>query len=166
MTQKARQFHGTTRFVDDLCALNDGGEFGRSYHNIYPEELELKVEHQGQHASFLNLDINIVDGRFVYKLYDKRDTFPFCIVRMPHIQSNIPSNIFYSALVGEFLRVARSTLLVEDFIPKAKDLLNRMNSQGANQYLSQRHLTKIIEHHPSSFCQFGQNAEELLSLIL
>ena len=56
---KARHFHSTNRFIDDLCALNDGGEFGRVYKEIYPEELELKVEHSGSHASFLNLDINI-----------------------------------------------------------------------------------------------------------
>ena len=85
---------------------------------------------------------------------------------MPHIQSNIPRNIFYSALVGEFLRVARSTILMEDFIPKARDLSNRMSSQGADQYLTRRNLIKIIERYPSSFYQFGQDTEELLTLIL
>ena len=163
---KARHFHGTKRFIDDLCALNDGDEFGKSYREIYPEELELKVEHHGHHASFLSLDINIIDDRFVYKLYDKRDAFPFFIVRMPHLQSNIPKNIFYSALIGEILRIARSTMLLEDFIPKAKDLIDRMISQGAKPFLSKRHLRKIIENHPSSFHQFGKGTEELLSLIL
>ena len=106
---KARHFLSTKRFIDDLCAINDGGEFSRSYQLIYPDELELKVEHSGNHASFLNLDITIKDGIFVYKLYDKRDAFPFSIVRMPYTSSNIPENIFYSAMVGEFLRIARST---------------------------------------------------------
>ena len=59
------------------------------------------------------------------KLYDKRDDFPFFIVRMPHMSSNIPQSIFYSALVGEFLRIGRSTLRFEDFLPKAKELLDR-----------------------------------------
>ena len=162
---KARHYHGASRFIDDLCAINDGREFGISYKDIYPDELELKVEHQGQHASFLSLDINIVDARFVYKLYHKREAFPFFIVRMPHIQSNIPLNIFYSALVGEFLRIARSTLMLEDFTPKAKDLLTRMNSQEANPVLSERHLSKIIGKHSSSFEQFGKSADELLALI-
>ena len=70
---KARHFHSTKRFIDDLCALNDGGEFGRVYKDIYPNELELKVEHSGSHASFLNLDITIKEGLFVNKLFDKRD---------------------------------------------------------------------------------------------
>ena len=52
---KARHFHSIKRFIDDLLALNDGGEFGRVHKDIYPSELELKVEHSGSHASFLNL---------------------------------------------------------------------------------------------------------------
>ena len=51
--------------------LNDHGEFSRSYQEIYPQELQLKCEHQGTHATFLDLDISIVDGVFVYKLFDK-----------------------------------------------------------------------------------------------
>ena len=140
--------------MDDLCALNDGGEFGRVYKEIYPDELELKVEHNGLHASFLNLDIEIIDGKFVYKLYDKRDDFPFFIVRMPHMNSNIPSSIFYSALVGEFLRIARSTLLLKDFLPKARSLLERMNNQGGNRNISSKKIYQLILRHQECFCQF------------
>ena len=163
---KARHFHSTNRFIDDLCALNDGGEFGKSYKDVYPDELELKVEHSGSHATFLNLDISIVDGKFIYKLYDKRDDFPFFIVRMPHMNSNIPSNIFYSALVGEFLRIARSTLRLADFLPKAKSLLERMNNQGGNQKLSQKHIHKIITRHQNCFNQFSVTPDILLNLLL
>ena len=162
---KARYFHSTKRFIDDLCAVNDSGEFGRVFKDIYPDELELKVEHFGQHATFLNLDITILDNKFVYKLYDKRDAFPFHIVRMPHKCSNIPQNIFYSALVGEFLRIARSTLLLQDFIPKAKDLLERMRKQGAQSRLTQRFLRKIIDNHPDCFNHFFLSTENLINVV-
>ena len=100
---RARHFHSNRRFIDDLCALNDGGEFCRSSPEIYPPELELKKENlTDDSATFLCLSIKIEDRRFIYKLYDKRDDFPFFIVRMPHMSSNIPQSIFYSALVGEF----------------------------------------------------------------
>ena len=72
---KARHFHSTNRFIDDLCALNDGGEFRRVHRDIYPSELELKEEHSGSEASFLSLYININEGIFVYKLFDKRAAF-------------------------------------------------------------------------------------------
>ena len=46
--------------------------FLTSFKKIYPNELELKVENQGNHASFLDLDIEIKDSVFVRKLFDKR----------------------------------------------------------------------------------------------
>ena len=65
------------RFIADLCAINDHNDFSKSFKDIHPPASDLKVEHQGLHATFLDLDISIVEGRFVYKLYDKHDKFPF-----------------------------------------------------------------------------------------
>ena len=42
-TRRAR-FANIFRFVDDLKVFNDGGEFGKSFREIYPPELELKKE--------------------------------------------------------------------------------------------------------------------------
>ena len=146
--------------------MNDGGEFGRVYRDIYPNELELKVEHSGVHASFLNLDITIKDGIFVYKLYDKRDAFPFSIVRMPYTSSNIPETIFYSALVGEFLRIAHSTLFYEDFLPKASELICRLNNQGAKRHISSRNLRKIMHRHHDEFSRFRVNPEQIINDVI
>ena len=163
---KARKFHAVKRFIDDLLALNDGGEFGRNHNNIYPVELELKLEHSGREATFLNLHIRIEDGKFVYSLYDKRDDFPFAIVRMPHRDSNIPEKIFYSAVVGEFLRIARSSMLYPDFLPKARDLLVRMKNQGATVENLKRSLKKIIENHPETFASYSIEMDNVLNDIL
>ena len=56
-TCRARHFHSTKRFIDDLVTLNDGGLFGKVFREIYPPELDLKLEHSGSHATFLSLDI-------------------------------------------------------------------------------------------------------------
>ena len=104
----------------------------------------------------------MIDGIFVYKLFDKRDAFPFSIVRMPHIDSNIPESIFYSALVGEFLRIARSTLLLKDFLEKAKELCQRMRIQGGNLDRIKRSLKKIIYRHSSDFSRFLILPESLI----
>ena len=48
----------------------------------------------------------MVDGKFVYKLYDKKDPFPFFIMKMFYIYSNIPNNIFYAAFFDETYRTA------------------------------------------------------------
>ena len=126
------KFRYATRFIDDECNLNDGGEFGRSFHLIYPSDLELKCEHQGIHATYLDLEVNIIDGIFVYKLFDKRDNFPFFIVRMPDKSGNIPSHVFYGSIMSEFLRISRCTLLFSDFLPSAIALFKRMINQGGS----------------------------------
>ena len=99
---KAKHFHSTFRFIDDLCILNDGGMFGNVFKDIYPDELELKVEHEASSGSFLHLDIRVEEVQFVYKLYDKRDAFPFSIICVGKS----------SALVGELPGIGHATLQI------------------------------------------------------
>ena len=160
---KAKLFHSTFRFIDDLCSINDWGEFGRVFKDIYPNnELELKVEHEGDSASFLNLDIRVEENQLFYKLYDKRDEFPFSIVRMPYLSSNIPKKIFYSALIGEFLRIARATFYLSDYEPKAIDLVKRIVNQGSDRKCVEKYILKIIRRHPDSFYQFCKGPLDLV----
>ena len=78
--------------------------FECSYSNIYLEELQLDKENTDKHeTSFLDLDIKIKDGKFHFGLFDKRDSLPFCIVRMPDKSSNVPTSTVYSAIGAEFL---------------------------------------------------------------
>ena len=100
------------------------------------------AEHSGTHATFL---------------------IPFFIVRMLYIDSNIPKLIFYSALVGEFLRIARSSLLYKDFHEKDMELLNRMKAQRAKSLRYRKTLSEIIRRHEKVFENFGTNCFEFLS---
>ena len=45
---------------------------------------------------------------FEFGFFDKRDSFPFSIVRMPDKSSNVPSSTIYSAIGSELLRIARA----------------------------------------------------------
>ena len=45
---KAHRYHGMYRFIDDTNAVNENTK-------LYPKELELKVEHRGKRATFLDL---------------------------------------------------------------------------------------------------------------
>ena len=72
--------------------------------------------------TFLELDISTEEQILIYKLFDKGDDFPFSIVRMPDLNGNIPSTMFYGSVISEFLRIACSTPLLEDFDPIPKKL--------------------------------------------
>ena len=158
---RAMKFRYATRFIDDECNLNDGGEFGRSFHSIYPPNLELKCEHQGSHATFLDIDITIVDGIFVYKLFDKRDGFPFFIVRMPDLSGNIPSHVFYGSVMSEFLRIARCTLLYKDFLSAIISLYKRMLNQGGTEIKLLMQIRKAFNRHSSSF-SFDKTSKQIV----
>ena len=162
----ARRFHGCSRFIDDLLCVNDNREFSNSYKKIYPSDLELKCEHHGQHATFLDLDIKISDGVFVYKLYDKRDEFPFFVVRMPDRSSNIPSYIFYGTIMSEIIRIARSTLLLDDLIPRMDTLFKRMLNQGADRQKIVNQYKKAILNHSHIFDKFATRYELLIEKIM
>ena len=160
---RAMRFRYAFRFIDDECNLNDGGEFGRSFLLIYPSELELKCEHQGIHATVLDLDISITDGIFVYKLFDKRDGFPFFIVRMPDLTGNIPSHVFYGSVMSEFLRIARCTLLYSDFLVSSINLFKRMVNQGGSKEKILTQIRKAIIRHPQPFKTFHKRAKDIMN---
>ena len=160
--RRARKFLNAFRFIDDECNLNDHGEFARSFKEIYPEELYLKCEHQGTKAKFLDLHVQIIDRIYVYKLFDKRDDFPFSIVRMPDLSGNLPAFIFYGSIMSEFLRIARCTRLVEDFIPRAKMLCERMVSQGGTKNVVLKQIRKDILRHPVPFSKYSLPVSEII----
>ena len=152
---RATKFHGIFRFIDDLCALNDGEEFQKSYMEIYPPELELKLEHIGTHATFLDLDLTLDKGKIISKLYDKRDDFSFFIVRMPNLHSNIPSSVFYGTVMSEVLRIARASSLFSDFSEKTLSLMMRMEKQGGDRRKLVKQIFKAFENHPFIFKKYN-----------
>ena len=160
-SDRAFKYHGVNRFIDDLIAINDNNDFNNSFKNIYPPQLELKLEHSGLHATFLDLDITIEDGIFVYKLFDKRDKFPFHIVRMPNASSNIPTIIFYGSIFSEFLRIARCSLLFKDFLPRATELFTRMIAQGGVAKIILTQIKKAISRYPDVFSKYDKSDMEI-----
>ena len=81
-----------------------------------------------------NLSINI----FAYKIFDKKDKFPFFIVRMPYLPSNIPSPIFYGSISSEF-------------VSKTSQLYARMITQGRKKASILHQIKKVFQRYPETF---------------
>ena len=153
---RARKFGNIFRFIDDLVAINGGLEFSKSYSEIYPTELELKRENANtDYASFLDLEIHVIDNKLETKLYDKRNTFKFSVVRLPYKCSNIPSKMFFSTISAEVLRICRATSTYIDFLHTSNALLTRIKRQGANIDGIQKVLWKMLSRHESDFEKFN-----------
>ena len=163
----ARMFGNTFRFIDDLIAINDGGLFENNYMDIYPEELELKKENkEDRDATFLDLNIHINDkNNFNISLFDKRDEFPFSIVRMPFLESNIPSKMFYSSLGAEVLRIGRANNENTTFFESSKKLVKRMLKQGGSMMQISKTLKKVFGQHFATFCKFSPTSESFINNI-
>ena len=71
-----------------LCQL------GRSSKDIYPLEIELKIENKStQGRSFLRFYLKVCGRQFSSNIFDKRDNFLFSVVGIPYLSSNSPSKI-------------------------------------------------------------------------
>ena len=73
----------------------DGVELGGSFCDIYPNGLEVKVEHRDGQAAILNYNL------FIH-FFDKIDSFFYLIVAMPDIESNAQQNTFSLAIKDKF----------------------------------------------------------------
>ena len=66
---RARNLRHVFRFIDDLISINDKDEFLKSYKEIYPEQMALKVENQDTNrASHLDLDLEIKRSRLKFEV--------------------------------------------------------------------------------------------------
>jgi len=154
---KARKYKHIARYIDDLIAPNDNNEFLNSFLEIYPPELQLNKENSSDDmATFLDLDIKIVDNKFVTKLYDKRDSYNFDIVRLPHKCSNIPSKMFYNTLGAEILRVCRATSAFDSFKASVCSLINRVIRQGGTKDGVNCAFKKTMNRHWDKFAKFNK----------
>ena len=93
------------------------------------------MERNDSHAIFLGFDISIDKEKLIYKMFFKRDIFNFHFVSMPSSKNNIPFIIFYGSTMSEFVRIAKLTLLLKDFLLVAKNLLDRMINQVDSTHL-------------------------------
>ena len=164
---KTKRLFNTFRFIDDLLTLNDGNEFSNIHKDIYPSELVLNKENNvNNYATFLDLNITINDNHFDYKLFDKRDAFPFKIIRFPFLSSNIPNKMFYSSISAEILRICRASSQYQPFIDACDPFLKRMLEQGANRVNVNRSLNRLLTRHLGEFSKFAFQKEQLLQKFL
>ena len=84
---------------------------------------------------------------------------------MPFKNSNIPSNMFYSAIGAESLRIARACNSNTAFSRAMKPLIVRMVKQGACKQRVINNLHKFFNRHQEDFKYVSTNCKDLLSLL-
>ena len=130
--------------------------------DIYPKELTISDTTESTSvASYLDLlFIRDNSNNMTTKLYDKRDTFGFHIVKFPFMSSNIPSAPAYGVYASQLIRYAHCCSNYSDFLSCHRALVTRLLSQGykvnrlSNTFKKfyGRH-TDLVGQYKKSVCQ-------------
>ena len=133
----ARTFEYTHRYLDDINPKNNFGNFAKFKDSIYAPGLVINKENDGTfNTSMLDIDMTIdpTFNKFNTKLYDKRNSFGFPIVKYPHSKSNIHSNTVYNTFVTQLIRISRVCNNLSHFLFALKDLFDTMILKGCTKH--------------------------------
>ena len=111
----AKKFVHVYRYQDDCICINDDGLFENKWKEIYPVQMILKKTSNRNNCTFLDLEINIENDRFVFRSFDKRKNFPFDIVYYPDLHSNIPHIPSYGVYHSQLVRFCDLNGTIENF---------------------------------------------------
>lgn len=118
------------RYQDDCIVFNDEGLFEEHQKDIYPEELELEKTSRGNSCTMLDLSIRVVNGKFTYSSYDKRNDFNFEIVNYPSLQSNVPLKPSYGVFNSQLIRFCDVNSNIAEFKVDLDTLVHKFLLKG------------------------------------
>ena len=126
----ARKFNLNRRYIDDLFVANFP-EFKNHIYEIYPRELEIKLESNNpKEISYLDLHIVSQNSNLIFTVYDKREDFNFEIVNFPFMDSCIPRKSALGVYYSQLIRYLRLNTDFLGFKNKCKQLANKLLNQG------------------------------------
>ena len=138
----------TFRLIDDITTLNSDGCLAEYYRLIYPSSLTLNKENAiDTCANVLDLEISIKDGKFISKVYDKRDNFNFNIVQYQPINSNQSSDILYGTFYSQIIRYSRICNDLTNFSERVIRITNDFINLGFDTARLRKMFVSIVDRY-------------------
>ena len=154
--KEASQLKDLFRYQDDLIVFNDKGYFDKVYKEIYPSELVLKnTNTTARKSNYLDLTISIVNGKFRYQLYDKRQDFPFMVINYPFINGNVPRVPSYGVYLSQIIRFCYIFSESKKISNAFKALNKRLVNQGFVKCTLIKKFNLFLNKYPHIWCKFG-----------
>ena len=149
------------RYQDDLFVINDGGLFDSLYKNIYPKEMILKKTNVSPAVvNFLDSTVSIHQGKFVYKLYDKRNEFNFNVINYPYVCGNIPKTPSHGIFISQLIRFCNMNSSFKHYVSNCHDLFTKLVNQNFDVLRLKRNFDVFCGRHFSYWSKFGINIEQ------
>jgi hypothetical protein len=157
-----KRFRCCSRYIDDLCLVNNDNLMKKCRSDIYPKELKLVPdESDGLTSPFLDLNMTIRDGCVYTSIYDKRDAFDFPIVNFPTLTGNIPNAGAYGVFIGELVRYARACTLYRDFKSRALLLVKKLKTQFFTEKGLREAFFRFCDNHVLLVQKYGSIVRDL-----
>ena len=139
------------RYRDDCTTINVD-DFLDISANIYPLSLSLTQENNDRSmANVLDMNVKLEDGSITTRVYCKADSFPFRVISLPYLESNLDKGVCYRVFYGQMVRFQRLCTFREDFEARARFLLDILKGRGYKLGLLSRLFTRAIGKYISDF---------------
>ena len=139
------------RYRDDCTSLNID-DFLQVAGEIYPPSLSLTQENERpDRVNVLDMVAEIRDGSVITRVYCKTDHFPFEVITLPFLDSNIDTGICYRVFYGQIIRFQRLSTFRSDFEDRTKFLADILLDRGYEMRLLRRQFCKAIDKYTSEF---------------
>ena len=151
LTEEADRLRFFRRYRDDCTTLNLDN-FLDIAREIYPPSLTLTQENDDDMgANVLDMVVNIQDNNIITKVFCKTDFFPFNVISLPFLDSNLDTNVCYRVFYGQIIRFQRLCSNLVDFEERTKFLANILLTRGYNKKLLQKQFCKALEKYIEEF---------------
>ena len=139
------------RYRDDCTSLNIDN-FMNIASEIYPPSLSLTQENeQLDRASVLDMDVSIQDSNIVTKVFCKTDLFPFDVISLPFLDSNLDSGLCYRVFYGQLIRFQRLCTFRSDFENRTDFLAKILIDRGYNKEILRKQFCRAMEKYVREF---------------
>ena len=146
------------RYQDDLITFEDNGMFGKVFGSIYPKEMILKHTNiNDTEANYLDLNIAVVDNKYIYQLFDKRNDFNFQVINFPNLSANIPRKPAYGVFISQLVRYTSINHNIEGFTRDTKNLFTKLLKQKYNRGKLVCKFLQFGKRYPHLWTKFGQD---------
>ena len=151
LIDEARGLRYFSRYRDDCTTLNVSNFMDISA-EIYPPSLSLTQENDNfQEVNVLDMHVKIQNGEVSTRVYCKTDDFPFNVISLPFLTSNLDSKVCYMVFYGQVIRYQRLTSFKVDFEVRTKFLADILLARGYNRKILCNKFTKAVEKYILEF---------------
>ena len=120
--------------------------------DIYPPSLSLTQENDDlSKANVLDMEVNISERSCITKVYCKTDHFPFNVISLPFLESNIDGDLCHGVFYSQIIRFERLSSHREDFEKRTRYLGEILKSRGYRNNVLERLFSKCVTKYAKEF---------------